>query len=109
MKKYILFALSMTLLPTFAFAQGIDNATQQITKQRDIADYNCKNNLPNSRAAIGFCKKRDGLQKKLDNMNNGQNNSNRNDRNNNRSHYNNDRNHHNNNQNHHHNNQNHHR
>ncbi|CAI3922734.1 unnamed protein product [Commensalibacter communis] len=75
MRKYIISALSLLLVPSLSLAQGKNNAVQQITKQRDIADYNCKNNLPNQRAAIGFCKKRDGLQKKLDNMNNGYNNN----------------------------------
>lgn len=98
MKKYIIIALSIALLPSVSFAQGRNNAVQQITKQRDIADYNCKNNLPNPGAAIGFCKKRDGLQRKLDNMNNGQNynNNNRYDRN-----YNHHNNNHNNRHNHH--------
>lgn len=82
MKKYIIIALSIAILPSISFAQGRNNAVQQVTKQRDIADYNCKNNLPNPGAAIGFCKKRDGLQRKLDNMNNGQsyNNNNNNNR-----------------------------
>ncbi|CAI3923163.1 hypothetical protein [Commensalibacter papalotli (ex Botero et al. 2024)] len=82
MKKYLVFALSITLLPTVSFAQNRNNALQQISKQRDIADNNCRNNLPNPRAAIGFCKKRDGLQKKLDNMNNPRNNYNNNNINN---------------------------
>lgn len=82
MKKYLVFALSITLLPTVSFAQNRNNALQQISKQRDIADNNCRNNLPNPRAAIGFCKKRDGLQKKLDNMNNRRNNYNNNNINN---------------------------
>lgn len=104
MKKIIIFALSIALLPSISFAQGRNNAVQQITKQRDIADSNCKNNLPNPRAAIGFCKKRDGLQRKLDNMNNGQNyNNNRYNRNN---HNHNSRNNHN--YNHHHNHNHHH-
>ncbi|EUK19065.1 hypothetical protein [Commensalibacter papalotli (ex Servin-Garciduenas et al. 2014)] len=81
MKKYLVFALSITLLPTVSFAQNRNNALQQISKQRDIADNNCRNNLPNPRAAIGFCKKRDGLQKKLDNMNNRRNNYNYNNNN----------------------------
>lgn len=95
----------MLLVPSVSFAQGRDNATQQITKQRDIADYNCKNNQPNPRAAIGFCKKRDGLQRKLDNMNNGSRYNNRNNNYNrrNHSHYNSHNNHrHNSNYNHHH-------
>lgn len=98
MKKYTLLALSFLLIPSISFAQGRDNAIQQITKQRDIADYNCKNNQPNPGAAIGYCKKRDGLQRKLDNMNNGSNYSNNNNRynnhnNRNHNHYNNRNNH----------------
>lgn len=100
MKKYTLLALSFLLIPSVSFAQGRDNAIQQITKQRDIADYNCKNNQPNPGAAIGYCKKRDGLQRKLDNMNNSSsysnNNHNRYNNHNNRNHnhYNNRNNHH---------------
>lgn len=105
MKKYIALILSIALLPTVSFAQGRNNSLQQISKQRDIADNNCRNNLPNPRAAIGFCKKRDGLQKKLDNMNNSRNNYNNDykyDSNHNRNHHHNN-NHYNHNRNHHHN------
>lgn len=97
MKTYTLLALSLLLIPSVSFAQNRNNAIQQITKQRDIADYNCKNNLPNPGAAIGYCKKKDGLQRKLDNMNNGSNytkNNNRYNNNRNHSHYNNRNNHH---------------
>ncbi|MDI2089986.1 hypothetical protein [Commensalibacter oyaizuii] len=65
--------ISTIFLVSFAFASAAyagdpGRAVQEISKQRDIADYNCKNNLPNRYAAEGFCRKRDALQTKLDRM-----------------------------------------